>query len=100
MIVTFEVDERFTVGKLDMMLHIAYLSKSQVEFVFNLTRSKITDVAHVIQAKPVLEKYRPLTRKYLKKTTIVVGNKLMKCIIKTALVILKPEKPVKVRLNT
>lgn len=97
--ITFNVDDRFSAELLDHLLHCAYSPQLPVEFRFNLTQAHITNVKHILRAKPILEKYRPLTKKYLKNTTVIVGNRLTATLVRSALVVLRPEKPVKVYVS-
>ena len=84
-----------TCKDLDQELNEIYNKKQKIIIKFNLSKMKTTNLFSLLKYKPILEKYRYLTRVYLISSIICVPNYFVKNIIVTFLKILKPEKPTK-----
>lgn len=72
---------------------------SQVPLVVDATRCNLT-LRRVLRVKQVLEKHRPYSRQYVTRTTILVRSKIASLVMKSALAIMRPEKPVTVALGS
>ena len=65
------------------------------KFILNLNLTEYTNgVFSLLKFKEVLEKYRPLTRKYLIHTNIILDNEFVVVVLRIVTAMFKPDKPV------
>ena len=70
----------------------------QVPLVVDATRCNLT-LGRILRVKQVLDKHRPYSRQYVTGTTILVRSKIASLVMKSALAIMRPERPVNVILD-
>lgn len=91
---TFSVDNHTTSEMFDSCLHSMFSNKK--DFILHIDASKCSTfrLKTILKLRPILEKYREDSRKYLKYTTLTVSNPFMARIINFALPFIKAESPI------
>lgn len=95
-IITIKIKSKTTSDKLDGLLDKIYSEKIKVQLNWDLTELKFLDLKKILLIKPVLNKHRESTKKYLTYSNIVISQPFFRTLIKSALPLLNPERPVKI----
>lgn len=93
----FQITDRTTADTLDIYLTDLWKAKSKVHLLIDTTQCDIS-LRKVLSLKTVLNKHRCYSKQYVDHTTLLVKSRMVSSILKTALVILRPERPVHIEV--
>jgi hypothetical protein len=76
----------------------AWSLKEKVMMEFNTTECNNLSLGRILSMKSVLDHHRPNSKKYLEHSIIIVGSNLARRILQVGLFLVRPERPVYVRV--
>jgi hypothetical protein len=89
------VNDKTTTAKIDHQMTRAFNQRKPIEFDFHIDTDNL-NLGKILTLRHVLEKHRANSKMYLQRSRIHTKSNITKGLIKIALVLVKPEKPVTV----
>jgi len=83
----------------DRKMKHMYKQKRNVRLYLDVSKCSIINMKNIISLKPILDKHRESSRKWLESTTICVHNRVTASFIQCILPFIKNEKPVYIRVK-
>lgn len=91
----FTITPNTTADTLDVFFTNLWKTKPKVHLLIDTTQCDVS-LSKALTLKNVLNKHRPNSRQYIDHTTLLVKSNVISAILKTALFILRPERPVNI----
>jgi hypothetical protein len=83
---------------LDVFLNTLWGFNEPVNIELNTTHCNNVSLKRILSMKKVLDHHRPNSRKYVESSTITVGSHFARKVLQVGLFIVRPERPVFVRV--
>ena len=94
-----ELNDSMTTNNIDSFFKKNFVNKKKFSLTIDTRQCNLLNLKKIVSVKDVLDKHRESTRKYLNNTEIIVGSPVVKSLMQIALLILKNEKPVKIKVE-
>ena len=94
-----ELNDSMTTNNIDSFFKKTFVNKKKFSLTIDTRQCNLLNLKKIVSVKDVLDKHRESTRKYLNNTEIIVGSPVVKSLMQIALLILKNEKPVKIKVE-
>lgn len=83
---------------LDTFLNTVWNFNKPVRIELNTVYCNNVSLGRVLSMKKVLDRHRPNSRKYIEYSTIVVGSQIARRILQVGLFLMRPERPVYIKV--
>ena len=88
-----------TCEEFDRQMKRMYQQKRNMRLYLDISKCSIVNMSNIISLKPILDRHRESSRKWLECTTIRVQNRVTAAFIKCILPFIKNEKPVYIQVK-
>ena len=96
--INIQITNTTTPETLDKLFAELWKPKRKIHLIMDTTGCDIS-LKKALSLKSVLDKHREQSKKYVNHTTLFVKSRIVKTIMNTALVVLRPERPVYISIK-